>query len=105
MEFFDKIGKFLGNTAKSAYGIVKTYGPSVARGIKKGITVAKEVVDISRDVANRLRDIPVLGSLVQGVLAHPKVMAVTAGIESANELVKNVENGYNAFQEARSRLT
>ena len=69
----------------------KTSSSCVNHGIKKGIAVGRKVIDVGRDVARRLADIPVLGKVASQLVNNPLVETVDRGLRTAETIRKGVE--------------
>lgn len=112
MGFFGKVFDKVQEIGKKAFDTIKKETPGVFQGVKKALTVGRDVVKVGRKIVERLRTIPMLSSVADQILANPYAQAVEAGlgtaVEGAQILEDNVpylkgERGDNPRENARMR--
>lgn len=100
MGFFQRALRAVGSGAKKAYGFVKTALPAVNQGIKKGISVGRELISFGKDVAQKLNDVPVIGAYANTLANNPLISSVDNALATA-ENVRKIGEG--AVKEANKR--
>jgi hypothetical protein len=73
------------NNLKKSYGIIKRNGPSFFTGIKRGIRIGKEIIDVSKDVADKVNSIsPELGARLQTITQNKYFDRLDRGLHLAD---------------------
>src|SRR5690348_9365975 len=78
---------------KKAYGIIKKQGPSIFSGIKKGLSISKIVLDVIKDVINRLRNVsPETAHRLERITKSPSFERLDEIVNTGNRLAQGIDN-------------
>src|SRR5689334_854099 len=77
---------------KKVYGIVKKQGPSIFHGIKKGLAISKIVLDVSKDVINRLRNLsPETAHRLERITKSPSFERLDNIVNIGNQIAERAD--------------
>ena len=97
------------NGLKRTYGFVKNNGPSFFRGIKKGIMVGKEIIDVSKNIIDKINQInPEIGSRLQKISNNKNFKRLDNTLNNANNIINLIENPkryFNPLSKEQQKIT
>jgi hypothetical protein len=83
------------NTLKKQFNIIKQRGPAIYNGIKKGLSIGRNIIDVSKNVIERLEHInPEAARKLQNITLSPTFQKIDNYSKIANEVLNNTPNIY-----------
>lgn len=80
------------NGLKRLYKIAKQNGPALFQGIKKGIKIGKEVIDISKNAYERINNVsPELGNILKPFIKNKNFERIESGLNIVNNGVDTID--------------
>lgn len=103
MGFLDSFFNKVSSVGQNLFNGAKRIGAGAYSGVKKGLEFGKNVISTSRDIANSIRNIPVLGQIANQLVNNPIVTTAEQGIDTAL-LADKVVSGISEIAKAQEQM-